>query len=31
VRQFLNYFDVPMFMEQCNQSASNNYDGFELS
>ena len=30
-RQFLNYFDVPMFMEQCNQSASSDYDGFELS
>ena len=30
-RQFLNYFDVPLYMDQCNQSASKGYEGFELS
>ena len=30
-RQFLNYFDVPMYMEQCNEIAAKGYQGFELS
>jgi cyclohexanone monooxygenase len=30
-RQFLNYFDAPMFMEQCNDCASSGYEGFALS
>ncbi len=30
-RQFLNYFDVPVYMEQCNQSAASGYEGFKLS
>ncbi|MEH6593342.1 MAG: NAD(P)/FAD-dependent oxidoreductase, partial [Halioglobus sp.] len=30
-RQFLNYIDVPVYMEQCNLSAENGYEGFELS
>ncbi|MCZ6829207.1 MAG: NAD(P)/FAD-dependent oxidoreductase [Gammaproteobacteria bacterium] len=30
-RQLLNYFGVPMYMDQCNESASKGYEGFELS
>lgn len=30
-RQFLNYFDTPVYMEQCNQSAADGYEGFNLS
>ena len=30
-RQFLNYFDVAAYMEQCNQSAASGYEGFILS
>lgn len=30
-RQFLNYIDVPVYMEQCNHSAESGYEGFELS
>ena len=30
-RQFLNYFDVPAYMEHCNQSATRDYEGFTLS
>lgn len=29
-RQFLNYPNVPMYMEQCNRSAREGYKGFEL-
>ena len=29
-RQFLNYPDVPAYMEQCMQCAANGYEGFEL-
>jgi cation diffusion facilitator CzcD-associated flavoprotein CzcO len=27
-RQFLNYFDVPMYMEKCNDCAAHGYTGF---
>lgn len=30
-RQFLNYFDVPNYMQQCNEIAECGYRGFELS
>ncbi|MEH6518231.1 MAG: NAD(P)/FAD-dependent oxidoreductase [Halioglobus sp.] len=29
-RQFLNYPNVPAYMEQCTQCAANGYEGFEL-
>ena len=29
-RQFLNYFDVPNYMQQCNESAATGYAGFDL-
>jgi hypothetical protein len=29
-RQFLNYFDVPNYMQQCNESAAAGYAGFDL-
>ena len=29
-RQFLNYVNLANYMEQCNQSVSKGYEGFEL-
>ena len=29
-RQFLNYFNVPSYMEKCNQCAERGYEGFTL-
>jgi cation diffusion facilitator CzcD-associated flavoprotein CzcO len=29
-RQFLNYFDVPMYMDKCNDCAANGYVGFQI-
>ena len=30
-RQLLNYFGVPQYLEFCNESAAQGYEGFELS
>jgi len=29
-RQFLNYLDVPMYMDKCNDCAANGYMGFDM-